>query len=54
MHDTRNSQAIMANAVKAYGRTKQVDAHCETFGKEKDTAKATSILPPINIMYPNV
>lgn len=35
MHTTRNSQAIMANTVEAYGRTKHVDAHRETFGKKR-------------------
>ncbi|CAO0801066.1 unnamed protein product [Mucor circinelloides] len=41
MHNTRNSQAIIANTVEAYGRTKYVDAHRETFGKEKDTSITT-------------
>ena len=54
MHNTRNSQAIMANTVEAYGRTKHVDAHRETFGKEKDTSITTSIPPPIDTMYPDV
>lgn len=41
MHSARNSQAIMVNTVEAYGRTKHVDAHRETVGKEKDTSITT-------------
>ncbi|KAI9005463.1 hypothetical protein CLU79DRAFT_713113 [Phycomyces nitens] len=44
----------MANTVEAYGRTKHVDAHRETFGKEKDASITTSIPPPIDTMYPDV
>ena len=54
MHNTRNGQAIMANTVEAYGRTKHVDAHRETFGKEKDASIITSIPPSIDTMYPDV
>ncbi|KAI8645045.1 hypothetical protein BD408DRAFT_339555 [Parasitella parasitica] len=54
MHNTCNSQAIMANTVEAYGKTKHVDAHRETFGKEKDNSITTSIPPPIDTMYHDV
>ncbi|CEG72336.1 hypothetical protein RMATCC62417_07915 [Rhizopus microsporus] len=54
MHNTRSGQAIMANTVEAYGRTKHIDARRETFGKEKDTSIITSIPLPINTMYPDV
>lgn len=54
MHNTRNGRAIMANTVEAYGRTKHVDVHRETFGKEKGASITTSIPPPIDTMYPDI
>ncbi|CAO3685340.1 unnamed protein product [Rhizopus stolonifer] len=54
MHNTRNGQATMANIVEAYERTKNVVAHRETFGKEKDTSITISIPPPIDTLYPDV
>ncbi|KAG1168101.1 hypothetical protein G6F36_012335 [Rhizopus arrhizus] len=54
MHNTRNGRAIMANTVEAYGRTKHVDVHRETFGKEKGASITTSIPPPIATMYPDI
>lgn len=54
LHNIRNDQAIMLNTVESYGRTKHVDIHRETFGKEKDTSISTSLPPPIDTMYPDV
>lgn len=42
MHNTGKGQAIMVNTVEAYGRTKHVDGHRETFGRLKDTVVDTS------------
>ncbi|KAL0082669.1 hypothetical protein J3Q64DRAFT_1864811 [Phycomyces blakesleeanus] len=44
----------MTNTIEPYGRTNYVDAHRETFGKEKNTAITTSIPPPTYTMYINV
>ncbi|KAI8638249.1 hypothetical protein BD408DRAFT_456455 [Parasitella parasitica] len=54
MHKTGNGQAIMINTVEAYGRTKHVDGHHETFGRLKDTVVDTSLPSPINTKYPDV
>ncbi|KAI8060875.1 hypothetical protein BC940DRAFT_337241 [Gongronella butleri] len=54
LFNTLNGQAIMINTIEMYGRTKLVDAHRETFGKQKDGVQSTSLPPPIKKLYTNV
>ncbi|KAI9486011.1 MAG: hypothetical protein EXX96DRAFT_613849 [Benjaminiella poitrasii] len=51
--NVRNGQAIMANTVEVYGRTKHVDSHPEHFGKVKENVTETS-LPPATSTYKGI
>lgn len=51
--NTQNGQAIMANTVEVYGRTKHVDSHREHFAKIKENVTETS-LPPATSPYKGI
>ncbi|KAF9273476.1 hypothetical protein BGZ68_001486 [Mortierella alpina] len=50
----RNNQAIIANTVEVYGRTRMVDAHREPFVVRKGRPVANSLPPSVNITYKDV
>ncbi|ORY90477.1 hypothetical protein BCR43DRAFT_113560 [Syncephalastrum racemosum] len=52
--NTRNGQAVIINAVEAYGRKKLVDVHREPFGLLKNTSMRNSLPPPLRVLYANV
>ncbi|KAF9949415.1 hypothetical protein BGZ70_001796 [Mortierella alpina] len=49
-----NGQAVIANTIEVYGRTKLVDAHREPFVVRKDKPVATSLPPSFKTPYSNV
>ncbi|KAF9409903.1 hypothetical protein BGZ76_005597 [Entomortierella beljakovae] len=52
--NTCNGQAVIANSIEVYGRTKQTDVHREHFSIKKNKAIQTSLPPKINIPYDGV
>ena len=54
MLNTNNGQAIMANTVETYGRTRPVDAHREPFAVKKGMPIPTSLPPSTNTRYKDV
>ncbi|KAG0307839.1 hypothetical protein BGZ99_001352 [Dissophora globulifera] len=50
----RNGQAIVANTVEVYGRTRMVDAHREPFTVRKGHPVTNSLPPSMNIPYKDV
>ncbi|CEP09964.1 hypothetical protein [Parasitella parasitica] len=44
----------MTNTIEAYGRTKYVDSHKETFGRLKNTVFKSSLTPPFETPYTDV
>ncbi|KAF9084641.1 hypothetical protein BGX27_003738 [Mortierella sp. AM989] len=52
--NTKSCQAVIANTVEAFGRTKMVDVHRESFVVRKGCPVATSLPPPTRTPYRNV
>ncbi|CAO3566087.1 unnamed protein product [Mortierella alpina] len=52
--NTSNNQAILANTVEVYGRTRMVDAHREPFIVRKGCPVANSLPPSVNTSYKEV
>jgi hypothetical protein len=50
----RNGNALMADTVQLYGRTKTVDVHREVFGKKNASDIPTSLPPPFKTSHTNV
>ncbi|KAG0322436.1 hypothetical protein BGZ99_003347 [Dissophora globulifera] len=52
--NTQNNQAIIANTVEGYGRTRTTDAHREPFVSKKGIPCPTSLPPPSGSRYEDV
>ncbi|KAK3834550.1 MAG: hypothetical protein J3R72DRAFT_452106 [Linnemannia gamsii] len=52
--NTKSCQAVMANTIEVYGRTKMVDVHRESFVVRKGQPVATSLPPSMRTPYLNV
>lgn len=51
--NTKRGQAVLANTVEVYGRTKVGDGHRESYGNYKDGIRSTSLHPPLKSIHPN-